>query len=117
MKINHHTTIKQQRRKRVRGKLFGTAKRPRLSVFRSNKHIYLQAINDQKGVTIAAVGDTGKGFIKGSKIARAQACAKKLALKLKKKKINQLVFDRGHYRFHGRVKQTAMTLKEQGLKL
>lgn len=117
MKIKHNSTIKEQRKKRVRGKIFGTAKRPRLSVLRTNKHIYLQIINDDKGITLSSVGSVGKNSLKGTKTEKVQVVASQLAAVLKKKKIKCLVFDRSYYKFHGRVKEAASTLKKYGIEL
>lgn len=117
-KIQHHSTTKEKRQKRVRGKMFGTAQKPRLSVYRSNQHIYLQAIDDEQGQTIAAANDLGTDNEKeGTKIERAELAAQEIAKLLKKKKIKQVVFDRGHYRYHGRVKAVAEALRAAGLNL
>lgn len=111
-------STKQKRAMAVRSKISGTPQRPRLTVYRSNKHILIQAIDDTKGVTLAAASDQGKEkTYKGTKTERAQGVAKDLAAKLKELKIKQLVFDRGSYRFHGRVKAIALTLKEQGIQI
>lgn len=116
--IKHNLSIKQKRQNRVRAKLHGTAKRPRLCVMRSNKYCYLQAIDDVAGKTIAAVNDAQKeAKITGTKTERAQKIAQDLAKKLAQKKIKELVFDRGHYRYHGRVKAVAESLRAAGLKL
>lgn len=116
-KIKHNISVKKKRQIRVRSKISGTAKCPRLSVFRSNQYFYIQAIDDEKGVTLAAVSDAGKEKkIKGSKTEKAVIVAEEIAKKLKTKKIKKLVFDRGHYRYHGRVKAAAETLRKAGLK-
>lgn len=114
--------IRTQRRRRVRSNMVGTAERPRLSVNRSNRFISVQAIDDQTGVTLASASDYGQGPTKSkakkvSKIESAQAVAKALATALKKKKITKAVFDRGQYRYHGRVKAIAETLREGGISL
>lgn len=119
-KINHSLTKKDRRRARVRGKLTGTATTPRLTVFRSNRHIYVQAIDDQKGRTLAAANDlslTQEQLKKTTtKVDKAAVVAEIMAQALKTKKIKQVVFDRGHYRYHGRVKQVAETLRQAGIK-
>lgn len=114
-----HTTEKDRRQARVRGKIFGTADRPRLSVFRSNQHLYLQAINDEQGQTLAAASDLDltKTKVKESKLEKARLVAEYMAQALQKKKIKQVVFDRGYCRYHGRVKQVAETLRTAGIKL
>ena len=98
----------------MRAKIKGTAKRPRLSVFRSNKYIYCQLIDDEKGKIILAVADL-KGA-KGSKTEHAYAVGKELAQLAKAKKIKQVVFDRGGYKYHGRIKATAEGAREGGLR-
>jgi large subunit ribosomal protein L18 len=113
VKIKHNRTTRQKRQLRVRKKLFGTDKRPRLTVFRSNKFIYLQVIDDLSGKVLAIASDAGKEKkLKGSKIEKATKVAEELLESLKKKKISTLVFDRGFYKFHGRVKAVAETLKK-----
>jgi large subunit ribosomal protein L18 len=120
--------IKQQRRyrrhKRIRAKVFGTARRPRLCVFRSNKHIYAQLIDDEKGKTLAAASDlelkkTQKTKKlkneKNKKVAIACEVGKLIAEKAKTKKIEKVVFDRGGYKYHGRVKALAEGAREGGL--
>lgn len=118
-KIKHNLSLKQKRAKRVRTKFSGTAQRPRVSVFRSNHHIYLQAIDDLAGKTLVGASDVAlsKEKKKMTKVERAVKTAKVLAEGLKKKKVEALVFDRGSYRYHGRVKAVAETLREAGLNL
>ncbi|MDD5342242.1 MAG: 50S ribosomal protein L18 [Patescibacteria group bacterium] len=106
---------RERRRRRVRAKIYGTAVRPRLSVFRSSKHIYAQLIDDAKGRTLAAASDsTLKNKSKGLKAAEAvgQAIAEK-ALALK---IAAVVFDRGGYRYHGQIKALAEAARKAGIK-
>ncbi|MBU0576539.1 50S ribosomal protein L18 [Patescibacteria group bacterium] len=117
-KIKHNLSAKMKRQLRVRSKLHGTAKCPRLNVFRSNQYFYLQAIDDDRGLTIVAVNDAGKEKkFKGTKTEKAQQIAQDIATQLQAKKITQLVFDRGHCRYHGLVKAAAEVLREAGLKL
>ena len=104
----------QRRLNRVRGKLHGTATQPRLSVFRSNQHIFVQAIDDDAQKTILALSDS-KVEAKGNKTERAIALAQTLGAQLKKAGITAAVFDRGFYRYHGRVKAVADTLRSTGL--
>ncbi|MBD3279091.1 MAG: 50S ribosomal protein L18 [Candidatus Pacebacteria bacterium] len=116
--IKHNLTLAAKRKRRVRGKLHGTALRPRLTVFRSNKHIYLQVIDDDQGQTLASATDAGKANQhQGTKTVKAQQVAQDLAKQLQKKKIKQLIFDRGAYRYHGRIKAVAETLREKGIKI
>lgn len=116
--INHNLSTKEKRQRRVSQKLFGTEQRPRLAVYRSNQHLYLQVIDDEAGQTLAAASDIGQANQKkGTKLERAKLVAEELAEELKKKKIKNLVFDRRYYRYHGRVKMVAETLREAGLNL
>src|SRR6184192_1515778 len=95
-----------RRRRHVRRNITGTAERPRLSVFRSSKHIYAQLIDDLSGVTLAAVSSTAadvrSGTAYGGNTKAAAVVGKKLAEVAKTKGIDKAAFDRGHYRYHGR---------------
>jgi large subunit ribosomal protein L18 len=108
-----------RRRQHVRSKIVGTAERPRLTVFRSSKHIYAQLIDDLNGNTLAAAGSTAKtvkaGVAYGGNIKAAKAVGKELAVTAKEKGISKAAFDRGHYRYHGRVKALADAAREGGL--
>lgn len=105
-----------RRHKRVRAKIIGTAGKPRLAVFRSNKHMYAQLIDDIKGVTLVSVSDTEKGFsAKGNKKEIARTMGKALSEKAKTKKITHVVFDRGGFIFTGRVQALADGAREGGL--
>ncbi len=105
-------------RKRIRKVSFGTAERPRLSVFRSNKEIYAQVIDDTKGVTLAAASsrDKAMGKVKGTKSEVATEVGKAVAEKAKKAGIETVAFDRGGNNYHGRVKSLAEGAREAGLK-
>ena len=113
---------KQQLRRRlhVRNKITGTAERPRLSVFRSSKHIYAQLIDDVNGVTLATVSSLSKDVKPnvpyGGNVKAATAVGKALAAAATAKGITSAAFDRGHYRFHGRVKALAEAANAGGLK-
>ena len=100
-------------RRRVRASIFGTADMPRLAVFRSNKEIYAQLINDIDGKTIAAASSKD---IKGTKIEQAGAVGKAIAEKSIAAGVSKVVFDRGGYLYHGRVKALAEGARESGLK-
>ena len=106
-----------RRHLRVRKKVVGTPERPRLVVFRSSKHIYAQLVDDQKGVTIAGATDTSEGVqVEGKgKVARSFAVGKLIAAKAKEKGIAKVVFDRGGYQYHGRVKAVADGARKGGL--
>lgn len=104
-------------RYRIRKKVKGTAARPRLSVFRSNKEIYCQLIDDVNGKTLAAASSTQKGVAdSGTKIEQAFAVGKAIAEVAKSASIEQVVFDRGGNLYHGRVKALADGAREGGLK-
>jgi len=108
----------QRRRFRVRAAIKGTGERPRLSVFRSSKHIYAQLIDDFKGVTVATASSLDEALSSvayGGNIKAAQAVGKRLAEVAKEKGIAKAAFDRGHYRYHGRVKALADAAREGGL--
>jgi large subunit ribosomal protein L18 len=94
--------------------------RPRLSVFRSSQHIYAQVIDDGKGVTLAAAStlekDVRSGAKSGANIEAAKAVGKRIAERAKEKGVERVVFDRGGYLFHGRVKALADAARESGLK-
>ncbi|MFA5021627.1 MAG: 50S ribosomal protein L18 [Patescibacteria group bacterium] len=109
--------LKSQRRKgRVRAKISGTTKRPRLSVFRSLKSIYVQLIDDQKSKTlVSAKGTEVKGF-KGTKIELAAKVGELIAAKAEKAGIKEVVFDKSSYLYHGRVKAVADGARKGGLK-
>jgi len=105
-----------KRHKRVRGKISGTAQCPRLSVFRSAKHIYAQLIDDVNGVTIASAASTEKGFdANGGNKEGAKQVGLMIAAKAAEKGITDVVFDRGGYIYHGRVAELAAGAREGGL--
>lgn len=105
---------------RIRKKVSGTAEKPRLSVFRSNKQIYCQLIDDVKGVTLASASSLDKGLVAECKskngIETAAIVGKAIAQKAAEKGIQEICFDRGGYLFHGRVKSLADAAREGGLK-
>ena len=107
----------ERRRFRVRKGVYGTPARPRLSVFRSNLHIYAQLIDDLNGVTLAAASSGGKaaGGKHGGNVAAAAEVGKKLAAAATGKGITAAAFDRGAYKFHGRVAALARAATEGGL--
>jgi len=106
-----------RRHKRVRGKVYGTAERPRLVVFRSNSGIEAQLIDDAEGKTLAAASWLAlKKSFKGNKTQQAAEVGKQLAEAAKKADVESVVFDRGGYLYHGRVKALADAAREGGLK-
>jgi large subunit ribosomal protein L18 len=117
MKREQQQHLRRARRvRRVRAKMHGTAVRPRVTVMRSNQHIYLQAINDDLGTTIASSSDV-QTKVKGTKTERSVAAGQDLAGKLKAAKVNQVTFDRGAYKYHGRVKAVAEALRTEGIEV
>ena len=108
---------RERRHKRVRGKIVGSAERPRLVVFRSNRGIEAQLVDDLEGKTLAAASwlHLKKSF-KGSKSEQAAEVGKLLAANAKQAKVETVVFDRGGYLYHGRVKALADAAREGGLK-
>ncbi|MDW8196922.1 MAG: 50S ribosomal protein L18 [Gemmataceae bacterium] len=107
----------QRRRFRVRKKIYGTPTRPRLSVHRSNLHISAQLIDDLHGVTLAAATSAGKnsGLKHGANVAAARVVGQKIAEAAKAQGITAAAFDRGSYRFHGRIAALAIAATEAGL--
>jgi large subunit ribosomal protein L18 len=123
MRAIHSPKTREERRYRrhlrVRKRVSGTAERPRLVVFRSIKHIYAQLVDDDRGVTLLGVSDAseGMGLAGTGKVAKAKAAGKLLAEKAKAAGISKTVFDRGGYRYHGRVQAVAEGAREGGLEL
>ena len=106
---------RERRHRRIRGKVVGTAERPRLAVFRSNKGIFAQLIDDDSGRTLAGASWLGLGTFEGSKTEQAAEVGKAVAAAAKKAGIETVVFDRGGYLYHGRVKALAEGAREGGL--
>lgn len=104
---------KIKRHKKIRSRISGTESRPRLFVSRSNNHIYAYLINDEKGATLATASDKD---LKGAGVEKAKKVGEAIAKTAKEKKIEMVVFDRGGYKYHGRVKALADSARENGLK-
>jgi len=117
--IKQKAQSRERRRNRVRRGVRGTLERPRLTVFRSSKHIYAQVIDDDRGVTLASASTVSpelKGKVSyGGNIAAAQAVGQLLADKAKAAGVSKVCFDRGHYRYHGRIKALADAARTGGL--
>ena len=108
--------IRQRIHKRIRSRVAGTPARPRLAIFRSVNHIYAQVIDDAQGHTLASAASTEKELKgKGGNIEGAKLIGKAVAERAKAKGINKIVFDRGGYLYHGRVKALADAAREAGL--
>ncbi|HEX4285382.1 MAG TPA: 50S ribosomal protein L18 [Terracidiphilus sp.] len=107
--------IRQRIHNRIRAKLSGTTDRPRLNVYRSLNHIYAQLIDDQKGETLASVSTLGLKVKTGGNVAAAKEIGKAIAEKATSKGIKKVVFDRGGFLYHGRIKALADAAREGGL--
>ena len=108
--------IRNRIHQRIRRKLSGTAERPRLAVFRSVAHIYAQVIDDTAGATLVSASSIDKGArTKGGNVAAAKLIGKLVAERAKEKGVKSVVFDRGGYQYHGRVKALADAAREAGL--
>ncbi|AIM24397.1 50S ribosomal protein L18 [Melissococcus plutonius] len=106
---------RQKRHQRVRNKISGTAECPRLNVFRSNKNIYAQIIDDVAGVTLASASALDKEITGETKTEKAASVGELIAKRAADKKIKKVVFDRGGYLYHGRVQALAEAARENGL--
>ena len=106
-----------KRTKRIRTKLKKVSSRNRLSVFRSNNHIYVQAIDDSKGITLASASTLEKELVKGSNVRKELAAiiGKAIAKRLIEKGIKDVAFDKGGYKYHGLIKILADSAREEGL--
>lgn len=117
--------LRKRRHARVRSRMQGTATCPRVSVFKSAQHIFVQVIDDSKHMTLIGLGDFGPKTKMGAsaskeltaKISSAFAIGEKVAAELKKQKIEKVVFDRGGFKYHGRIKAVADGLRSVGIKL
>lgn len=116
--MNNKGTARQKIRYRIRKKISGTATKPRLSVFRSNADIYAQLINDDLGVTVASASSRQKDIAaqKGTKSEKSKMVGEAIARKAAELGLDTVVFDRGGYLYHGRVKAVADGAREGGLK-
>lgn len=114
MKLSTKQLNRAQRKARARSKIFGTEKRPRISINATLTGMFVQFIDDEKGVTLISMRDKG---LKGSKVERAKELGDKMADLAKEKGINIAVLDRGSKKYHGRVKVLADALRDKGLKL
>ena len=112
---NKRNEIRQRIHARIREKLAGTSERPRLNVYRSLSHIYAQVVDDQKGETLVSASSLALKLKSGGNVAAAKEIGKAVAEKAVAKGIKQVVFDRGGYLYHGRVKALADAAREAGL--
>ena len=107
---------RQRRHERIRTKVIGTASCPRLSVYRSNAHIHCQVIDDEKGNTLVACSSLEMKLALGSNVEAAKKVGSEIAKRCLAKNIETVVFDRGGYIYHGRIKALAEAAREAGLK-
>jgi large subunit ribosomal protein L18 len=114
MKTNIKTEKRARLHKKIRSRVSGTGEAPRLAVFRSNRYMYAQLIDDVKGVTLVSASDLGLTD-KISKLERAKKVGEKLAIAAKDKKISKVVFDRGGFSYRGRVQALADAARSAGL--
>ena len=105
----------EKRQKRIRAKISGSAQTPRLSVHRTNAYVYAQLIDDEKAKTLLGVSEKELGKVSGTKTDKAKALGGLLAKKAGEKKIKKVVFDKGAFKYHGRVKAFAEGAREGGL--
>lgn len=105
-----------KRKKRNRAKIKGTSQRPRLSVFRSGKHIYAQLIDDDKDKIMASASDLKLKKSKKTKLEKAEETGRLIAKKAKELKIEKVVFCKGGYKYHGRIRALAEAARQEGLK-
>jgi large subunit ribosomal protein L18 len=120
MRAEDKVAARRRRHRRVRKKVLGAPERPRLAVYRSNRHVYAQLIDDVRGTTLASASTLGAARAPdpaGSPRDRARSVGLELAAKAKKAGIEEAVFDRGGFRFHGRVKAIADGAREGGLRV
>jgi large subunit ribosomal protein L18 len=116
MKVHNKVEARHRVHLRIRKKVRGTADRPRLSIFRSLNHIYAQVIDDAGGRTLAAASSREKGQESGGNKKGAAEVGKLIASRCREKGIESVVFDRGGFKYHGRVKSLADAAREAGLK-
>ena len=112
---NKRNAIRQRIHSRIRAKLSGTGGRPRLNVYRSLNHIYAQVIDDQKGETIVSASSLALKLKTGGNVATAKEIGKTIAERAVERGIKSVVFDRGGYLYHGRIKALADAAREAGL--
>ena len=116
MKVESKRQARKRIHLRIRKKVLGTEKRPRLAVFRSARHIYAQAIDDATGRTLVSASSREKDTPPGGNVSGAAEVGKRIAERCREKGIETVVFDRGGFKYHGRVKALAESAREAGLK-
>jgi large subunit ribosomal protein L18 len=116
MNRKNQTEKRTRRHKRIRAKVVGTSERPRLSVYKSNRYVHAQLVNDAKGETIAGFSSVSDNAGKASKVVQARALGETLAKKAAKLRVASVVFDRGGFKYTGRVRAFAEGARQGGLK-
>jgi large subunit ribosomal protein L18 len=118
LKTSQKQVVRFKRKRRIRSRIEGTTERPRISVFRSNRHLYVQLVDDVKGHTLVAASTNEEEMKEkvGASIEGAKTLGTMIAKRALAKKIDQVVFDRSGYLYHGRVKALADAAREGGLK-
>lgn len=120
MKVKTREDVRQRIHERIRKKIHGTPERPRLAVFRSQAHIYAQVIDDEVGGTLCAASSLDKDvkarIKRGSNVAAAKEVGQLIASRAREKGVSAVVFDRGGFQYHGRVKALADAAREGGLR-
>jgi len=106
---------REKKHRKIRSTIIGTSARPRVNVFRSNNNMFVQVIDDSKMHTLASISSKEVKDFKGTKVELSFVLGEKLAEKMKAIKIEKVVFDRGGYKYHGRVKALAEGLRKQGI--
>ncbi len=116
--IENRSRVRAKKKLKIRSRLSGSSERPRLSVFRTARHIYVQAIDDQRGITLACAGSTDRDFdgASGGNIEAAKKVGKMIASRLSDRGVKEAVFDRNAFLYHGRVKALADAAREAGLR-
>jgi len=113
--LRKRNAIRQRVHTRIRRKMVGTAERPRLNVYRSLSHIYAQVIDDSHGVTLVSASTVAAKAKTGGNVAAAKEIGRMIAARAQEKGIKKVVFDRGGYLYHGRIKALADAAREAGL--
>lgn len=113
--LSKKSALRDRRKKRIRKKIFGTGERPRVSVFRSERHVYVQVIDDNQGQTLVSISSFEKGNHSKANVEACSNLGKELAGRCKAKNINAVVFDKNGYTYHGRIKALADGAREGGL--
>ncbi len=115
-KIDDKKRKRLQRKRHIRKSIYGTAERPRMTVFRSNKYVYIQVVDDDKGVTLAAVNNRQKENVElKTNVENASKLGEMIGTKLKEQSVGTVVFDRNGYKYHGIVKAIADGARKTGL--